>query len=256
MNPWCGWIFNYGVPVMKGLDRFCGFRISRAGVFFFVFFLTGCSALDLETAKSEPHVPVAVTPAINSRQPTPGSVWQGENSRNSLFADKKARYVNDIVTIIVNEVSSGGNKASTNTSRDTSTSTGISALLGLDASILEKNPNMGPSLGVGGTSVNSLKGKGDTSRNSNLVARLTARVVNVLDNGNLVIEGRRQLNVNAENQYIVLSGIVRPEDITEDNLIASQYIADARIVYTGDGVINDKMRPGWLTRIVDWVWPF
>ncbi|MEQ8163676.1 MAG: flagellar basal body L-ring protein FlgH, partial [Smithellaceae bacterium] len=72
----------------------------------------------------------------------------------------------------------------------------------------------------------------------------------------LLIEGRRQLTVNAEDQFLVITGIVRPEDITAINTVASQYIADARILYPGDGVINDKMRPGWLTRVVDWVWPF
>jgi flagellar L-ring protein precursor FlgH len=55
---------------------------------------------------------------------------------------------------------------------------------------------------------------------------------------------------------MILTGIIRPEDITNDNLILSQYIADARITYTGRGVVDDKMRPGWLTRIIDWVWPF
>ena len=241
------------------MKRFNHFRLSRAGAALFIFLLAGCSASHTEIMKTDAELPPATVAAAPNtpRTPAPGSIWQGENGKNSLFADKKARYVNDIVTIIVNEVSSGGNKASTNTSRDTSTTTGISALLGFDKAFLDGNAkNMGTSIGVGGTSVNSLKGKGDTSRGSNLVARLTARVVNVLDNGNLVIEGRRQLNVNAENQYIILSGIVRPEDVTEDNVVASQYIADAKIVYTGDGVINDKMRPGWLTRIVDWVWPF
>ena len=68
--------------------------------------------------------------------------------------------------------------------------------------------------------------------------------------------GRRQLTVNAEDQYMILTGVIRPEDITSDNLILSQYIADARIVYTGRGVVDDKMRPGWLTRVIDWVWPF
>lgn len=233
-------------------------RIFRAGATFFIFLLAGCSASHSEIMKTDAGLPPATAAAAMNtpRPPASGSIWPGENAKNSLFADKKARYVNDIVTVIVSEVSKGGNNASTNTSRDTSTKTGVTALLGLDASILERNPTMGPSLGVGGTSVNSLKGKGDTSRGSTLAARMTARVVNVLDNGNLVIEGRRQLNVNAENQYIILSGIVRPEDITENNVVASQYIADAKIVYTGDGVINDKMRPGWLTRIVDWVWPF
>jgi len=78
----------------------------------------------------------------------------------------------------------------------------------------------------------------------------------VMENGNLVIEGRRQLTVNSEDQFIIMTGFIRPEDITAENTIYSQYIADARIIFTGDGVINDKMRPGWMTRVVDWVWPF
>ncbi len=242
---------------MKGFTRVRRCRLSRAGLALLILFLTACSALDAETMKNEEQVPVAAAaPAANIRPSAPGSIWQGESARNALFSDKKARYVNDIVTIIVSEVSSGGNKASTDTSRNTSTTAKITALLGFDKAILDGNSNMGTSIGVGGTNANSLKGKGDTTRGSTLVARLTARVVNVLENGNLVIEGRRQLNVNAENQFIILTGIVRPEDITEGNTIASQYIADAKIIYSGEGVINDKMRPGWLTRIVDWVWPF
>jgi len=198
----------------------------------------------------------SASPPIIKRPTSPGSIWPGENMNNSLFADRKARYVNDIVTIIIQESSEGGNKATTNTGRDTNTSAGIEALLGLEQKIMEQNTRMGTAIEVGGKSSSSLKGTGNTSRGSSLEARLTARVVKVLDNGNLVIEGKRQLTVNAEDQYIIITGIVRPEDITSDNLIASQYIADARIIYTGKGIINDKMRPGWLTRIIDWVWPF
>jgi len=64
------------------------------------------------------------------------------------------------------------------------------------------------------------------------------------------------LTVNEEDQYIIISGVIRPEDVTSDNVISSQYIADARIVYTGKGIADDKMRPGLLTRAVDWIWPF
>ncbi|MFH1081236.1 MAG: flagellar basal body L-ring protein FlgH [Pseudomonadota bacterium] len=187
---------------------------------------------------------------------SPGSLWPGENSRNSLFADNKARYVNDIVTIIVDESSSGQNKASTNSSRDTKTNAGISALLGIDTSILQANPNMGTSISVGGSTTNSLKGTGDTSRGGTLQARITATVVRVLDNGNLLLEGRRQMTLNEEDQFIVITGIVRPEDITADNLVSSSHIADARLVYTGTGVLHDKQHPGWMTRILDWGWPF
>ena len=85
---------------------------------------------------------------------------------------------------------------------------------------------------------------------------MSARVMNILENGNFIIEGRRQVTVNTEDQYLILTGIIRPDDIATDNTILSQYLADAKIVYTGKGVVDDKMRPGWLTRIVDWVWPF
>jgi flagellar L-ring protein precursor FlgH len=217
--------------------------------------LCGFSACATRPDSVRPEVKMQPVPVAKPYY-SPGSLWPGENSRNSLFADNKARYVNDIVTISVDESSSGQNKASTNTSRDTKTDAGISALLGLDTSIINANANMGGKIAVGGTSANSLKGAGDTSRGGTLTARITAKVVQVLDNGNLLLEGRRQLTLNEEDQYIVITGIVRPEDITSDNLVSSSQIADARIVYTGTGVVHDKQRPGWLTRILDWGWPF
>jgi len=140
--------------------------------------------------------------------------------------------------------------------RSASTESGITSMLGLDTSIIKSNANMGGEISIGGFSENAMKGTGKTSRDGSLQAEITARVTQVLENGNLAIEGRRQLTVNAETQYIVITGVIRSEDITADNLVESQYIADARIVYTGNGVINDKMRPGWLTRVADWAWPF
>jgi flagellar L-ring protein precursor FlgH len=172
-----------------------------------------------------------------------------------LFADNKARYMNDIVTIVVSETTTGTSKGATNTSRSTNATAGIATLLGIEKSLAEKNAKLA-TMEVGGSNSNTMKGQGDTSRSSTLTARVAARVTRVLDNGNLMIEGKRQLTMNAEDQFIVISGIVRPEDITSENLIASQHISDARIQYIGDGVIDDKMRPGWLTRVMDWVWPF
>ena len=186
----------------------------------------------------------------------PGSLWPGESNRNMLFADNKARYLNDIVTIIISEASSGKNDASTNTSRQTGTSAKITALLGLDKSIIASNPLMGPQLSIGGDSSNSMKGSGDTARNSSMEAKIAGRVIKVFENGNMVIEGRRQVTINAEDQYIVISGIIRPEDISPDNQVNSRHISDARIVLTGMGVVDDKSRPGWGTRILDWAWPF
>jgi flagellar L-ring protein FlgH len=219
---------------------------------FIYFAVVGCSA-GTDLLRNDHPIPL---PPPQAAAPTqPGSIWPGENIKNMYFADNKARYVNDIVTIVVTETTTGTSKATTNTSRSTNATAGIATLLGLEKSIAEKNAKLA-TLEVGGSNSNTMKGQGDTTRGSTLSARVSARVVRVLDNGNLVIEGRRQLTMNAEDQYIMISGIVRTEDITSENLVASQYISDARIQYVGKGVINDKMRPGWLTRIVDWVWPF
>ncbi len=214
--------------------------------------LTGCWSANKEVVRPE-IINAIPQPKIQS---APGSIWRGESDKNMMFIDKKARYLDDIVTIVVSESVQGQNKATTGTSRDSSASASIDAFLGLENSIINNNANMGGQIAIGGKSANALKGSGDTSRNTTLVARISARVIRVLDNGNLLIEGRRQVTVNAEDQYLIISGIVRPQDITADNTVASQYVADARIVFTGEGVVNDKMRPGWMTRVVDWVWPF
>ncbi len=213
----------------------------------------GCAASN-DTIRTAPKV--SQTPPPEVKPAEPGSIWPGEGARTNLFADNKARYVNDIVTIVVSETTKGTRNASTKTSRTSSTTAGITGLLGIEKSLQATNAKLNPTIQVGGSASNSLKGDGDTSRTSTFTTRITARVVKVLDNGNLVVEGWRQLKMNGESQYVVISGIVRPDDITSDNLVSSQYIADARIDYVGEGVINEKMRPGWLTRVVDYVWPF
>jgi flagellar L-ring protein precursor FlgH len=188
---------------------------------------------------------------IKPEQPPKGSIWAGINSNNDIFTDKKARYVNDIVTILIAETSQGANNAETDTNKNSTTS---ATLLGIQNT--GTNSTILSPYSLGGALVNNLQGVGKTQRDGSLSATITARVVSVLGNGNLLVEGRRQLSVNAEDQYIIIKGVIRPEDITSNNTISSQYVADARIVYGGRGVVNDKMRPGWMTRMLDWVWPF
>ncbi|MCX7817065.1 MAG: flagellar basal body L-ring protein FlgH [Syntrophales bacterium] len=230
--------------------------IIRGVLIFIVSMLFICGCAERYSVKPEHYNAFPEAKHAPSVQPAQGSLWVGENNRNMLFTDNKARYVNDTITIVIEESSLGQNRATTNTSRTTTTGTSISALLGIDTSILKRNPNMGSSISVGGESTNSLKGSGDTSRGSTLKAVVTGRVVKVLENGNLLIEGRKQITINAEDQYLIITGIVRPQDVTAENYVYSTSISDARIVFTGSGVINDKMRPGWGTRILDWIWPF
>lgn len=77
-----------------------------------------------------------------------------------------------------------------------------------------------------------------------------------MPNGNLKIKGTREVTVNNEKQLITLSGIIRSRDISPDNIVLSTYISDAMIAYSGDGIVNERQRPGWLARILDVVWPF
>jgi flagellar L-ring protein precursor FlgH len=212
-----------------------------------ILIMAGCSShiKEVKTEKSVRQEPTVV------QERTPGSLWPGERANNMLFSDRKARYLDDIITVVIDEESSGENKAETETSRDSSATAGI-------AGVTQASPDhrLLAKYELGGSSTNELKGEGNTSRDGKLEARISARVVNVLENGNLVIAGKKQVTVNEEDQYLVISGVVRPDDISSDNVVSSEYIADAKIVYTGEGVVNDKMRPGWFTRIIDWVWPF
>ncbi len=190
-----------------------------------------------------------------------GSLWPGTNSRNMLFSDNKAKSVGDIVTIKIIESSTASKKATTKTGRKSGLSTDVSAFLGLPStdlglskSISLSGNTFGPKIG---TSVeNSFEGTGTTTRSGQLTASITALIIEEISNGNLRIEGKRSVKVNNEAQIIAISGIIRPEDIEYDNTIFSTYIADAKITYTGKGIIADKQRVGWFIRILDWVWPF
>lgn len=178
-----------------------------------------------------------------------GSLWSEEKPHSFLFSDFKAGRVGDVVTVRIVENSQGNKNASTKTEKDSSLSASISALFGMSANKLSQGT-------VGAETSEKHDGSGSTSRSSQLTAVMTAKVMDVLPNGNLIIDGRREVIVNNETQIISINGIIRPEDIGPNNTILSTYIADARVTYTGDGVISDKQRVGWFVRLMDALWPF
>jgi len=181
-----------------------------------------------------------------------GSIWQA--SSNGLVEDFKARARGDIVTVVITEQASASKQATTGTSRTTAVSAGIPNFLGLETTAIKKYMDLSKLANADTSS--KYDGSGSTTRKENLNATITARVIDVLANGNLLIEGRRNVKVNNEDQIIVLEGTVRPRDISADNMVNSAQIADARIVYSGKGIISDRQKPGWLMNIVDYVWPF
>lgn len=190
-------------------------------------------------------------------------IWNEMGSRD-FFQDLRAYKVGDLVTINIVETSSASKSASTKTGRDSSINAGVDNLLGWEGRLKNltsfgksdvHNAYNNSSM-LKGSMSNSFNGTGSTSRGDSMTASITARVIDVMPNGNLHIEGTRQIRVNNETQMIILSGIIRPVDISPDNTILSSYIGDAKIEYLGTGSLSDKQRPGWLTRAADFVWPF
>lgn len=187
-------------------------------------------------------------------QRTAGSIWQA--GQRSMFTAKKANRLGDILTVAIYEQASAEKEAATATGRSSSASLGVPNLFGLETSLVSRNPNLDPSNLLNASSQTDFQGSGSTSREETLSATLTTQVIEVLPNRNLRILGSKTVRVNEEDQIIRLSGIVRPEDITARNIIDSKYILDAKIEYSGKGVLSEKQRPGWLIRLIDTVWPF
>lgn len=185
-----------------------------------------------------------------------GSLWKEGGGLSEMFINAKARRVGDILTIAIVESSSASNKASTNTGRASELNVGLTSFFGLEQEFPSTKRFFNPFSPATGSFENSFDGTGSTIRSGALSASITARIIQVLPNGNFIIEGNREVRVNNENQIITLTGVVRPRDISAENVIQSTYIADARINYSGTGVINDEQRPGWLMRIIDNIWPF
>ncbi|MBI5893016.1 MAG: flagellar basal body L-ring protein FlgH [Deltaproteobacteria bacterium] len=235
-------------------------QISKFLCLFLLTVFAGCATAKLEKVDTSTiQMPKAVT-----AEHTAGSLWPGETTKNSFFQDTRARNVGDIVVVSIVEKASATKEATTDTSRDGNIAAGVTDFLGMPLSLgkvwsfgsgtNKAEGAFNPS--AAGSMSNSFKGEGTTTRTDQILGTIAARVTEVLPNGNLVIEGKKETVLNSERQYIILSGIIRPEDVTAANTISSNYIADARISYSGDGVLAEKQNPGWLTRVFDVVWPF
>jgi flagellar L-ring protein precursor FlgH len=200
------------------------------------------------------HVQTEAPPVPSD--PRTGSLWQVDAPLNDLFVNPKARQVGDIVTIRIVESASASNKAKTNTGRSSSLAAGLESFFNAEKRFPSDQPFFNPFSQIKGNMSSTFDGQGTTSRSGDLNAYITARVSRMHFNGNLEIIGSREVTVNNEKQLISLSGIIRPRDISPDNVVLSTYISDAKITYSGTGVIDDRQKPGWLVRIVDKIWPF
>jgi flagellar L-ring protein precursor FlgH len=232
--------------------------------------LTGCAATrqtlppvaEKTTVRQEMQIKVAPMPQPEFQ----GSLYAAGSIFNDFFIDTKARKVGDIVTVKISESSKATNSADTKTGRTSSLEAGIETLFGTEDwyrdKVLDNIPSALPkpdpfgNPSVKGSMSSDFDGSGSTSRSGDLSAFITCRVTQVLPNGNLHIVGSREVLVNHETQMIILSGVIRPRDIDDDNVILSTFISDAKIAYSGSGIVNDRQRPGWLANLLNSVWPF
>jgi flagellar L-ring protein FlgH len=179
-----------------------------------------------------------------------GSLWVDRGSGSSLFRDFKARQVNDLVTIVVSESMSASSAADASSSKDTKMQYGFNNLFGAEKKINELG-NV-----VNGSGSSTFKGSGSTNRATTLNTTVSARVTSVLPNGYLLVEGVRQIQLNNENQTVYITGIVRPEDVTAHNIVASGAVAQMEVRVQGKGVVSQPINPGWLFRILNGILPF
>lgn len=186
---------------------------------------------------------LAVARSTPPPRPADANLWF-----NGLMQDLRARNVNDIVTVRVIESIVGTGTADSNLSKDSGASAALPGFFGLEG----KLPGFIDPTNLAGVNSNSdFKGAGSTTRAGALTATLTARVAEVLPNGDLVIEGVREIDINGDRQIVVLTGIARVADIAPGNVVESSALGQLRIRYFGRGLMKDTLEPGWLIRILN-----
>lgn len=239
--------------VKAGNRTIRGAGMGFLGIFCLVLFSTSCMMTKVQLPPSPPKY---VYTDEKIEHPSPNSLWR---DTASLYEDVKARRLNDLVTIRVVENITGSGKADTSTNKASSLDVGVEKFFGAPLDLNAKNlfgHGNAFSPGVKGSASDDFKGSGTTTREGTLVGTITAKVVEVMPNNNLILEARKELTINNEKQILVLRGMIRPDDILVDNTVLSSRISDASIYFVGDGIVQDKQRPGWLVRILDNVWPF
>ncbi len=176
-----------------------------------------------------------------------GSLWQ--DSSRGLFADFRATRVGDLVTVRIDETADASGNASTKLSHQAD-------LFGFMSALVRSQPDIDPSQLLSLMSDSSMDGSGRTKRLSRARGVIAVRVKQQLPNHDLFVEGSKVILVNDEELHIYISGVIRPEDIEQDNSVRSSLVADAQIEFSGRGSVTDAQDQGWLGRVLSKVRPF
>jgi flagellar L-ring protein precursor FlgH len=219
--------------------------------------------VEVETTSAErsiarPDVIDRIDPHYSSQaRPPASSASLFREGAGGLFRDQRARAVGDIVTIRINVQDRASVDNSTSRSRSGSESAGLASLFGLEnplGRLLPGNPDTSDL--VDATSRSLSRGTGTTERSETINMTMAAVVTDVLPNGNLVIRGKQEMRVNFELRELIVTGILRPQDIGRDNSIRHTQIAEARISYGGRGQLTDVQQARWAQQIYDALFPF
>lgn len=192
-------------------------------------------------------------PELGERQPN--SLWR--TGSRAFFRDQRAGRVGDILTVVVSMDEKAEIENETKRSRANSEDMNMTNLLGLEGQITKVLPEGTTAANLVKTGSNlSNTGKGSVDRSEKINVRVAATITQVLPNGNLVLAGRQQINVNFDQRELVVTGVIRPEDISAENTVKSDQIAEARISYGGRGQIQDVQQPRYGSQILDVLMPF
>lgn len=214
--------------------------------------LSGCAVLndDITAIPNDPfYAPIFAEEAPQSIVPT-GSLYQVSQS-NGMYSDSKARRIGDIITIVLQENTSASKSAKAEYGKENDLKLSPFYALGRNQSI-NGNPL---DLGLGFES--EFKGDSKADQSNSLNGQISVHVIKILPNGNLIVRGEKWLTLNTGKEYVRLNGILRPEDISSSNTVASNRVANARIEYSGTGSFADANKQGWLSKFFysDW-FPF
>lgn len=213
--------------------------------------LTACGARQLAPQPgADPFYAPVIAPSQPKEPPSNGSLYS-KNYAMSLYGDAKAMRVGDIITVLLEEETTSSKSTNVSVSKESDIGIGEGTILGSGLSA----SNLSLLTDVNGA--RDFAGDANADQSNQLEGNITVTVADILENGNLVIRGEKWLTLNRGDEYIRVSGIVRPQDITTNNTIESTRIANARISYSGTGELADSSRMGWLGRFFNSpVWPF
>lgn len=235
-----------------------------------VMFLNACTAADRlanigqtpEMSKIENPVTQRGYQPVSLPMPAPKNVARQQNSlwssdRTTFFKDQRASDVGDIITVMIDISDEAELDNATTRQRANGEDAQAGALLGYETDLAQILPEsiVNTDL-IEFDSTSNHSGTGSIEREEEITVRLAALISQILPNGNMVIYGRQEVVVNFEKRILQIDGVIRPEDISTDNTIAYDQIAEARILYGGEGQITDVQQPRYGQQLYDIVFPF